>query len=169
MPRRRIPSQPAEVPAGAARFVFLLIFAACSCGCAAGVDGYKTAPYTVKGQKYHPLGPREALGYEETGVASHYSEGFLFFAGKAATGERIYPWSLGAAHKTLPLPCRVRVTNLENGRSTKVRVNDRGPFIKGRMIDVTTAVAKKLGFRDKGLTTVKLKVLSVGDGPYLIR
>ena len=152
------------------RWRFLLLLALPLVGCAGGgYSGYKDAPYTVRGQRYYPLGPEEALGYEEVGTASHYKGGFLFFAGKTAIGDKIYPWSHGAAHKTLPLPCRVRITNLENGRRVKVRVNDRGPFIPGRIIDVTAATAKKLGFHDQGLAEVKVEVLSVGDGKYRIR
>jgi len=138
-------------------------------GCGGGYAGYKDAPYTLRGQEYRPMGPHEAVGYEEIGTASHYKAGFLFFPGKTAIGEKIYPWSYGAAHKTLPLPARVRITNLENGRRVKVRVNDRGPFIPGRIIDVTAATAKKLGFHDKGLAQVKVEVLSVGDGKYRVR
>lgn len=138
-------------------------------GCSGGYDGYKAAPYTIRGQRYYPIQPEEAVGLEEEGIASHYKGGFLFFPGKTAIGEKIYPWSKGAAHKTLPLPCRVRVTNLENGKRVKVRVNDRGPFIDGRIIDVTTATAKQLGFRDQGLARVKIEVLSVGDGRYRVR
>ena len=138
-------------------------------GCGSGYRGYKDAPYTVKGQRYHPMAPQEAVGYDEVGTASHYKGGFLFFPGKTATGEKIYPWSHGAAHKTLPLPCRVRITNLENGRRVKVRVNDRGPFIPGRILDVTAATAKRLGFHAQGLAEVKVEVLSVGDGRYRIR
>jgi len=144
----------------------VLLLTACSGG---GYTGYKTAPYTIRGERYYPLSPQAAVGYRETGTASHYKGGFLFFAGKTAIGEKIYPWSHGAAHKTLPLPCRVRITNLENGRRVKVRVNDRGPFIPGRIIDVTSATAKKLGFYDKGLATVEVEVLSVGDGAYRVR
>lgn len=147
----------------------LLILGVLLTGCGGGYAGYKTAPYTIRGVRYQPMSPREALGYVETGTASHYKHGFLIFPGKVAIGEKIYPWSAGAAHKTLPLPCRVRITNLENGRRVKVRVNDRGPFIEGRMIDVTSATAKKLGFYDKGLATVRVEVLSVGDGRYRIR
>jgi rare lipoprotein A len=76
------------------------------------------------------------------------------------------PWHLTGAHKTLPLPCLVKVTNLENGKSVKLRINDRGPFIAGRHLDVTPRAAKKLGFKHKGLTTTRLEVLSVGDGFY---
>lgn len=138
-------------------------------GCAGGYEGYKDAPYTVRGQHYCPMNPHDAVGHVETGTASHYSGGFLIFPGKTAIGEKIYPWSKGAAHKTLPLPCRVRVTNLDNGRHVVVRVNDRGPFIGDRIIDMTTASAKKLGFRDKGLANVRIEVLSVGDGRYRLR
>lgn len=76
------------------------------------------------------------------------------------------PWHLTGAHKTLPLPCLVKVTNLGNGRSLKVRINDRGPFIPGRILDVTPRAAKKLGFYDQGVTDVRMEVISVGDGSY---
>jgi rare lipoprotein A len=113
--------------------------------------------------------PREALVHSEVGVASHYSEHFFIFPGKTATGEKLWPWTRVAAHKTLPIPCVVKVTNLKNGRSTKVRVNDRGPFIRGRMLDVTKPVADDLGFTRQGLTQVRIEVLSVGDGAYRMR
>lgn len=148
------------------------VFLACGIlsGCGGGsYRGYKYKPYTVHGVYYAPLSPRDAIGYTEEGTASHYSEGFLIFPGKTALGESMYGWTTGAAHKTLPLPCRVRVTNLRNGRSTVVRVNDRGPFIQGRIIDVTAPVAKKLGFFERGTAPVRIKVLSVGDGRYRIR
>jgi rare lipoprotein A len=133
------------------------------------IKGYKTKPYSIRGIRYHPMQPRDAIGHSEVGVASHYSEHFLIFPGKTATGEKLWPWTKVAAHKTLPIPCVVRVTNLKNGRTTKVRVNDRGPFIRGRMLDVTKPVADDLGFTNQGLTNVKIEVLSVGDGPYRIR
>ncbi len=139
-------------------------------GCGGGsYGGYKYKPYTVRGIRYEPLSPRAAIGYTEEGIASHYSEGFLIFPGKTALGESMYGWTTGAAHKTLPLPCRVRITNLRNGRSTVVRVNDRGPYVKGRIVDVTAPVAKKLGFYERGTAPVRIKVLSVGDGRYRIR
>lgn len=147
-------------------FVLALLVAGCGGG---GYNGYKYAPYTVRGQGYTPMAPRDAVGYAETGTASHYKGGFLIFPGKTAIGEKIYPWSHGAAHKTLPLPCRVRVTNLQNGKKMTVRVNDRGPFIGDRIIDMTSASAKKLGFHGQGLAPVRIEVLSVGDGRYRIR
>lgn len=144
-----------------------LLLSACASG--GNYRGYKYKPYTVKGVRYYPMSPREALGYEEVGIASYYSHGWFIFPGKTALGENIYAWSKGGAHKTLPLPCRVRVTNLSNGRSTVIRLNDRGPFVRGRVIDVTAPVAKKLGFYKKGLARVKVEVISVGDGKYRIR
>ncbi len=125
-------------------------------------NGYKMAPYTVRGNHFVPMGIDAALRYDQTGVASHYEAG----GDRGAIGQRLYRDQLYAAHRTLPLPCVVRITNLENGRSCEARVADRGPFIAGRLIDVSTSVAKRLGFVGKGLTTVRVQVLSVGDGPY---
>lgn len=133
-----------------------------------GYKGYMTRSYTVRGQTYHPMNVESALGHEETGVCSWYNESKFFGLkrGNTSLGEKVMPWHLTGAHKTLPLPCLVKVTNLENGKSVKLRINDRGPFIAGRHLDVTPRAAKKLGFRDKGLTTTRLEVLSVGDGRY---
>lgn len=136
------------------------------CGGTPSYRGYKYKPYTVRGVMYYPIEPRAAVGYVEEGVASHYQIGSYLFPGKTAIGEKMTPSSLIAAHKTLPLPCSIRVTNLINGRSTILRVNDRGPFIEGRMLDVSSKAAKKLGFHDAGLTPVRIEVLSVGDGKY---
>jgi rare lipoprotein A len=148
----------------------IIAFCGLLAGCGGGrYDGYKYKPYTVRGAHYVPMAPREAVGFTEEGMASHYREGFLIFPGKTALGESMYGWTTGAAHKTLPLPCRVRITNLKNGRSTVVRVSDRGPYIQGRIIDVTAPVAKKLGFYDAGLAPVRITVLSVGDGRYRVR
>lgn len=124
--------------------------------------GYKMKPYTVKGQHYVPMSVTSALRYREDGVASYYEAA----GARGAIGQKLYRSQLYAAHRTLPLPCVVRVTNLSNGRSCKVAVRDRGPYIPGRLIDVSTAVAEKLGFRRKGLERVRVEVLSVGDGPY---
>jgi len=139
-------------------------------GCGNSYKGYKYQPYTVRGVQYFPMSPREAVGHVEEGMASHYDESFLFFfPGKTAIGEKQYSWSRSAAHKTLPLPCKVRVTNLRNGRKVVLRVNDRGPFIGDRTLDVTTGVAKDLGFHKAGLCPVRIVVLSVGDGRHRIR
>ena len=147
----------------------LMIAAATLSGCGHDYEGYKYRPYTVRGVHYVPMQPDEAPGYVEEGIASHYKESWLIFPGKTAIGENCWDWSSSGAHKTLPLPCKVRVTNLSNGRKTVIRLNDRGPFIAGRNLDVTAPVAKKLGFYDAGLATVRIEVLSVGDGSYRIK
>jgi rare lipoprotein A len=133
-----------------------------------GYKGYMTRSYTVRGQTYHPMSVEQALGHEETGECSWYDESSFFGLKRGTTslGEKVQPWHLTGAHKTLPLPALVKVTNLENGNSVNVRINDRGPFIAGRHLDVTPRAAKKLGFKEDGLTRTKLEVLSVGDGSY---
>lgn len=127
-----------------------------------------TRSYTVRGETYHPMSVNQALGHEETGICSWYDESSFFGLKRGTTslGEKVQPWHLTGAHKTLPLPCLVKVTNLENGNSVNVRINDRGPFIAGRHLDVTPRAAKKLGFKEGGLTQTRMEVLSVGDGKY---
>jgi len=143
-----------------------LLLAACS---SPSYEGYKHAPYTIRGVYYEPMHPQNSVGFVEYGIASHYNDrGFLFSSGKTAIGEKFKAGAMAGAHKTVPLPATMRVTNLNNGRSVVIRVNDRGPFIEGRVVDVTPAVAKKLGFYERGLTDVKVEVLSVGDGRYRI-
>jgi len=111
-------------------------------------------PYQVGGRWYYP---KEQPGYVEVGVASWYGAGHH---GKAtATGEIFDQWEITGAHKTLPLPCIVEVTNLDNGKTIRVRVNDRGPFVDGRIIDLSRAAAEKLGFDRKGLTRVRVRYL----------
>ncbi|MEM9080380.1 MAG: septal ring lytic transglycosylase RlpA family protein [Verrucomicrobiota bacterium] len=127
-----------------------------------------TRSYTIKGIRYHPMSVDQALRYKERGIASWYDESSFFGLkrGNTSLGEKVQPWDISGAHKTLPLPCRVKVTNLENGRTLEVRLNDRGPFIAGRIIDLTPRAARKLGFEDQGLTRVEVEVLSVGDGQF---
>lgn len=131
-------------------------------------QGYMTRSYTVRGVTYHPMDVETAIHHVESGTASWYDESsfFGFKRGNTSLGEKVMPWHLIAAHKTLPLPAVVKVTNLENGRTVKCRVNDRGPFIGDRIIDLSPRAAKKLGFREQGLAPVEVKVLSVGDGKY---
>jgi len=117
-------------------------------------------PYTVKGQTYRPLANAE--GYQEEGLASWYEPGW--FSGKTtANGERLHSGDLTCAHKVLPINTMLRVTNLENSRSVVVRVNDRGPFVAGRCVDLTPAGAKALGFHGRGTTRVRLS--TEGDVP----
>ncbi len=131
-------------------------------------QGYMTRSYTIRGVTYHPMDVEQAVYHVESGTASWYDESSFFGLkrGNTSLGEKVMPWHLIAAHKTLPLPSMVRVTNLQNGKSVKCRVNDRGPFIAGRIIDLSPRAAKKLGFKEQGLAEVDVKVLSVGDGKY---
>jgi len=148
--------------------ISLLLIALFLSSCGGGYEGYQTRSYTIRGVRYHPLSVDQALNYSEEGIGSWYDESKLFglVRGNTSLGEKVMPFAVSGAHKTLPLPCRVKVTNLKNGKSLKMRLNDRGPFIPGRIIDVTPRAASKLGFKDQGLTRVKVEVLSVGDGKY---
>lgn len=149
-------------------FIFALVGSLCSCA-GRSYRGYKYRPYMIKGIRYHPISPRAARGFVEYGVASHYNEGNWLFPGKTAIGERFRASAMEGAHRHLPLPCRVKVTNLKNRRSVILRLNDRGPYLKERILDVTPAAAKKLGFYNQGIARVRVIVLSVGDGSYCIR
>lgn len=124
--------------------------------------GYKMAPYKLRGMRFVPMNPDQALRYDKVGLASHYEA----HGRRGAIGERLHRGQLYAAHRTLPLPCTARVTNLENGLSCTVRIADRGPYIAGRLIDVSSAVAHRLNFHRNGLARVRVQVLSVGDGQY---
>lgn len=126
---------------------------------AKSLDGpYKVGkPYQVAGVWYYP---REQPDYDETGIASWYGPGFH---GKiTANGETYDQNALTAAHQTLPMPVKVRVTNLENGRSLIVRINDRGPFVNGRVIDVSRRTAQLLGFDTKGTAPVRVQIVDGG-------
>ncbi len=119
------------------------------------VRGYKVGkPYSIKGVWYYP---RVDYDYVEEGVASWYGPGF---DGKTtANGETYDMNDLTAAHRTLPMPCVVQVTNLENGRSLKLKVNDRGPFARDRIIDVSRRASQLLGFHIQGTTRVRVEIV----------
>lgn len=131
------------------------------CGCAQKTSWRKggtpgTKPYTVRGKTYYPL--KSAHGFVEEGVASWYGPGFH---GKAtASGETFNQYAMTAAHKILPLGTQVRVTHLGNGRSILVRVNDRGPFVDDRVIDLSRGAATRLQMMGTG--TARVRVQSVG-------
>ena len=146
----------------------LLMSLLASCAYPGGHQGYMTRGYTTRGQHYQPMSVDAALDFKETGVCSWYNESSWFglVRGTTSLGEKVMPWHLTGAHKTLPLPCMVKVTNLQNGNSVKVRINDRGPFIGNRILDLSPRAAQKLGFYDKGLTRTRIEVLSVGDDSY---
>jgi rare lipoprotein A len=114
---------------------------------------YKASTYSVMGKTYHPM--QDGRNYRETGTASWY--GTKFHGQATANGEHYDLYGMTAAHKTLPLPTYVRVTSLENGRSIIVRVNDRGPFYSDRIIDLSFAAAKKLGFAETGTARVRVE------------
>jgi rare lipoprotein A len=112
-------------------------------------------PYTVLGQRYEPLQTHE--GFVQTGIASWY--GPDFHGKKTSNGETYDMHAMTAAHKTLPLGVFVRVQNSDNGREAVVRVNDRGPFVKGRIIDLSYSAAKMLGVDIVGTAPVRVEAL----------
>ncbi len=112
-------------------------------------------PYTVFGERYEPVPSHE--GFSQTGIASWY--GRDFHGKKTSNGERYDMNAMTAAHKTLPLGVFVKVYNRENGREAIVRLNDRGPFVKGRIIDLSLAAAKKLGVDGAGTAPVRIEAL----------
>ncbi len=118
------------------------------------------SPYTVLGKKYQVLDKVD--GYVEQGTASYYGNKFH---GRRTSNQEVYDmYAFTAAHKTLPLPSFARVTNLDNGQSVVVRVNDRGPFHDGRVIDLSYAAAYKLGITQRGTGRVEVRALTPGKG-----
>jgi rare lipoprotein A len=115
------------------------------------------SPYTVNGVRYEVL--EDVTTYRQRGIASWY--GTKFHGHATSNGETFDLYQATAAHKTLPIPCYARVTNLENGRSIVVRVNDRGPFHDQRLIDLSYAAAVKLGYMEKGTALVEVEVIQV--------
>ncbi len=113
-------------------------------------------PYKIAGRSYRPV---ESYTHSETGIASWY--GPNFHGKKTANGEIYDMYDLTAAHRTLQIPSIVKVTNLENGRSIKVRINDRGPFAHDRVIDMSKRGAELLGFLEQGTARVKVEVMAV--------
>jgi rare lipoprotein A len=99
----------------------------------------------------------ELIGYKETGMASYYARNFQHI--KTASGEPLNNNSMTAAHKTLPFGTEVKVTNLNNGKSVTVIINDRGPFVKGRIIDLTRAAFSQIANLDKGVAKVEIRVV----------
>ena len=117
--------------------------------------GYKVgSPYQINGVWYYPA---EDFAYDETGIASWY--GAEFHGKYTANGEVFDLNALTAAHRTLPMPSIVQVTNLENGRSIQLRVNDRGPYARNRIIDLSRRSAQLLGFEGVGTAKVRVKIL----------
>ncbi|MEM9232872.1 MAG: septal ring lytic transglycosylase RlpA family protein [Pseudomonadota bacterium] len=146
-----------------------------ACGSTKGIDpktGTAPSPRSVKANPHEKIGnpyyvsgiryvPRDEPGYSKTGLASWY--GPKFHGRLTANGEIFDMNRLTAAHKTLPLPSLVRVTNLENGRSAVVRLNDRGPFSGERIIDLSRKTAETLRMKDQGLANVRVEYLGRAD------
>jgi rare lipoprotein A len=121
--------------------------------------------YEVDGKRYYVLATAE--GYDATGVASWY--GPTFNGQRTADGDRYDMYAMTAAHKTLPLPCYVRVTNLGNGRSVVVKVDDRGPFVANRLIDLSYVAAAKLGMLGTGTALVEVRAITPENPQVLTR
>lgn len=123
-----------------------------------GVPAYNQS-YVVHGKRYHVLETGD--GYVRRGIASWY--GPKFHGRPTSTGKRYNMYALTAASRDLPLPSRVKVTNLQNGREVVVMVNDRGPFVRNRIIDLSYAAAKQLGMIQKGTALVEVRVIETGE------
>ncbi|MGN6453259.1 MAG: septal ring lytic transglycosylase RlpA family protein, partial [Steroidobacteraceae bacterium] len=121
--------------------------------------------YDVLGRRYYVLATAD--GYLDRGVASWY--GPTFHGGNTSSGESYDMYAMTAAHKTLPLPCYARVTNLRNGRSVVVRINDRGPFVANRLIDLSYSAAAKLDMIREGTTLVEVRALTPSVPDVLTR
>jgi rare lipoprotein A len=119
-----------------------------------------TAPYRVNGKTYVPL--TDWRGYREEGIASWY--GAAHHGKKTASGERFDAYrAFTAAHKTLPFDVCANVENLKSGKSVRVRINDRGPFAKGRVIDLSKAAAAELGLVSSGVAKVRVEAVGVAN------
>ena len=138
-----------------------LLLAACSSNPATftGAERQVGQPYSVKGATFVP---RKEPGYDAVGIASWY--GGRYHGRRTASGEIFDMNSATAAHRTLPFGTRVQVTNLENGRSTFLTINDRGPFVRRRIIDVSRRAAQVLGFVQKGTARVRVQFVQAAPG-----
>lgn len=168
------PPGPARAPLGAAKDITLLGEVNPAFRCASVILGRATIEHAGRQVQKLPditVVALFAIGlwlsgcaarHTEEGLASWYGPGF---AGKpTASGERFVPCKRTAAHKTLPFGTRVRVTNLRNGRSVVVRINDRGPFVEGRIIDLSKGAARAIGMIDAGVVEVRLVVVKWPPG-----
>jgi len=137
-----------------------------TCGCATQSATLKHPArgcYTINGKTYHPV-KKVAVGHSQDGIASWYGPGF--HGRKTASGEVYDMYALTAAHSTLPLNTIVRVTNLKNKKDVVVRINDRGPFVGDRVLDLSLAAARTLGVVGPGTAPVRVAV--VGNGTSVL-
>ena len=151
------------------KITFVLIFLMILSGCS-NSPRYRTGPVKTSGKKSistPSLKTKSNVEHRKVmkGVSSFYAEDFH---GKLTANGEVYDmYGLTAAHKTLPLNTIVRVTNLVNNKSLILRINDRGPYIKGRILDCSYGAAKKLDFIVQGTTDVKIEVIEWGDNKYM--
>jgi len=138
--------------------IFALFIVSCGSSIAYGdyVDTTGWSRKQIESIKKHPQ--------TQIGIASYY--GKKFHKKRTANGEIFNMYKVSAAHKSYPLGTKVRVTNLENGKSIKLVINDRGPFVKGRIIDLSYRAARKLDFVNQGTTKVRINVIRLGDNKY---
>ena len=151
-------------------FVFIFLFLGCSKR-SYNTQLYNThikkptkKPYSVKGKFYYPL-HKVSIGWTQRGIASWY--GSDFHGRYTSSGEVYNMYAYTAAHKMLPVDTMVKVTNLNNGKSVVVRINDRGPFVKGRIIDLSYAAGKKIGLDVTGTAPVEIKVVGFKGKNYI--
>ena len=142
------------------RLILIISFFIVSCGSSISYGDYvDTTGWSrkqIESIKNHPK--------TQIGIASYY--GKKFHTKRTANGEIFNMYKVSAAHKSYPLGTKVRVTNLENGKSIKLVINDRGPFVKGRIIDLSYKAARKLDFVNQGTTKVRIDVIRLGDNKY---
>ena len=138
--------------------IFAMFIVSCGSSIAYGdyVDTTGWSRKQIESIKKHPQ--------TQIGIASYY--GKKFHKKRTANGEVFNMYKVSAAHKSYPLGTKVRVTNLENGKSIKLVINDRGPFVKGRIIDLSYKAARKLDFVNQGTTKVRINVIRLGDNKY---
>ncbi|MDO5535926.1 MAG: septal ring lytic transglycosylase RlpA family protein [Desulfovibrionaceae bacterium] len=162
-------SIPAHDRPAARRLILLVLLSVLAAslllaGCGTKKPAYKgpasTRPYTVRGVTYYPLA--SARGFEQTGTASWY--GPSFHGRLTSSGERYNQNDLTAAHTVLPFHTNVEVTNLSNGKSVVVCINDRGPFARNRVIDLSRAAASRIDMIGPGTARVRIRALDSGDG-----
>lgn len=142
------------------KILLTVIFFLVSCGSSIAYGDYVNTTgmsrKKIESIKNHPK--------TQIGIASYY--GKKFHKKRTANGEIFNMYKVSAAHKSYPLGTKVRVTNLENGKSLKLVINDRGPFVSGRIIDLSYKAARKLGFVNQGTVKVRIDVLRLGDNKY---
>tara|TARA_S200000501_G_scaffold128592_2_gene121510 strand:+ start:10524 stop:10979 length:456 start_codon:yes stop_codon:yes gene_type:complete len=142
--------------------IILLLFLSCTVSPRYGVQSNDSTKKTKKNIKYSKKNKKSS---ELIGVSSWYGPNFH---GKLTANGEVYDmYGVTAAHKTLTLGTVVRVTNLDNGKSLILRINDRGPYVDGRILDCSFGAAKKLGFHEQGTANVEIKIIEEGDGVYM--